>query len=82
MTDRVHKREIPPSYSIVPSVTLTKEDPVVPFSPDVIPDSTIIEEAKLKVNIVPLFFAFDHINYARWATVHLRDLLMLEHSHP
>ena len=34
------------------------------------------------VNIAPLFFAFDHVNYARWATVHLRDLLMLERSHP
>ena len=30
----------------------------------------------------PWFFAFDHINYARWVPVHIRDLMQLEDTHP
>lgn len=33
-------------------------------------------------NVLPLFFAFNHVHYARWLTVHLVDLLNLEISHP
>jgi hypothetical protein len=33
-------------------------------------------------NLVPWFFALNHQNYARWASVHLRDMCMLTESHP
>ena len=32
--------------------------------------------------LIPFFFALDHINYARWLPVHLRDMLALEQMHP
>jgi len=32
--------------------------------------------------IVPWFFALDHINYARWIPVHLRDMAELPQQHP
>lgn len=31
--------------------------------------------------LMPWFFALDHINYAHWLAVHIRDLSMLESSH-
>jgi hypothetical protein len=33
-------------------------------------------------DVVPWFFALDHTNYARWVTVHLRDMLTISSSHP
>ena len=27
--------------------------------------------------LIPLFFALDHVNYARWASIHIRDLKSL-----
>jgi len=27
--------------------------------------------------LVPLFFALDHVNYARWMSVHIRDIMSL-----
>lgn len=32
--------------------------------------------------LVPYFFALDHHNYARWLSVHIRDLLSLPSEHP
>ena len=32
--------------------------------------------------LIPYFFALDHINYARWFPVHLRDMLALVQMHP
>lgn len=32
--------------------------------------------------LLPWFFALDHPNYARWLSVHVRDLTMLETTHP
>ena len=32
--------------------------------------------------LAPWMFALDHINYARWLPVHLRDVLLLKHKHP
>ena len=32
--------------------------------------------------IVPWFFALDHIHYARWIPVHLRDMVTLKEVHP
>lgn len=32
--------------------------------------------------MIPWFFALDHHLYARWASVHLRDLINLEKTHP
>lgn len=32
--------------------------------------------------LLPMFFAMDHTNYARWASVHLRDMLLLQNNHP
>ena len=32
--------------------------------------------------LIPWFFALDHVNYARWASVHMRDMISLEHMHP
>ena len=32
--------------------------------------------------LLPWFFALDHANYARWLAVHVRDLTMLEKTHP
>ena len=32
--------------------------------------------------MMPWVFAFDHVNYARWLTVHIRDMLKLESTHP
>ena len=33
-------------------------------------------------DIVPWFFALDHILYARWILVHLRDMAELSQQHP
>ena len=33
-------------------------------------------------NLVPWFFALNHYNYARWLSVHLRDMLILKDDHP
>ena len=33
-------------------------------------------------NLIPLFFAMDHTNYSRWASVHLRDMKLLPSTHP
>lgn len=30
--------------------------------------------------LMPLFFALDHVNYARWASIHIRDLKSLPDS--
>lgn len=30
--------------------------------------------------LIPLFFALDHVNYARWASIHIRDLKSLPDS--
>ena len=32
--------------------------------------------------VMPWFFTFDHIHYARWMTVHVRDMVNLTSSHP
>ena len=32
--------------------------------------------------LAPWMFALDHINYARWLPIHLRDMLILKHKHP
>ena len=32
--------------------------------------------------LAPLMFALDHINYALWLPIHLRDMLLLKHKHP
>lgn len=32
--------------------------------------------------LAPWFFSLDHINYARWLPVHIRDMLNLEKAHP
>ncbi|KAK3737069.1 hypothetical protein QZH41_013876, partial [Actinostola sp. cb2023] len=34
------------------------------------------------INIVPWMFALDHINYARWLSVHIRDMCELPIQHP
>ena len=33
-------------------------------------------------NIVPWYFALDHIHYARWLPVHIRDMVALRDIHP
>ena len=30
--------------------------------------------------LIPLFFALDHVNYARWAPIHIRDMKSLPDS--
>ena len=30
--------------------------------------------------LMPLFFALDHVNYARWASIHIRDMKSLADS--
>ena len=32
--------------------------------------------------LVHCFFTFDHYHYARWISVHLRDMMVLSHLHP
>ena len=32
--------------------------------------------------MLPYFFANNNFNYARWLSVHLKDMLCLEHNHP
>ena len=32
--------------------------------------------------LVHWFFTFDHYHYARWISVHLRDMMALSHLHP
>ncbi|KAK3923417.1 Envelopment polyprotein [Frankliniella fusca] len=32
--------------------------------------------------LVPWFFALDHVHYARWLSVHVRDLTALQDTHP
>ena len=32
--------------------------------------------------LAPWTFALDHINYAHWLPIHLRDMLLLKHKHP
>ena len=34
------------------------------------------------VLLMPWFFALNHTNYARWLPVHIRDMILLEESHP
>ena len=31
--------------------------------------------------LMPWLFALDHTHYARWLSVHIRDMTMLEHTH-
>ncbi len=33
-------------------------------------------------NLIPLMFLMNHTNYARWAPIHLRDMVMLDVNHP
>ncbi len=33
-------------------------------------------------NLLPMLHALDHINYGRWASIHLRDMMLLETTHP
>ena len=33
-------------------------------------------------NLLPWFFALDKVNYARWLTVHLHDMIQLDHTSP
>ncbi|KAK3725326.1 hypothetical protein QZH41_002764 [Actinostola sp. cb2023] len=33
-------------------------------------------------NLMPWMFALDHVNYARWLSVHIRDMTMLRTVHP
>ena len=32
------------------------------------------------IKLAPWFFALDHINYARWVPVHVRDMINLIHK--
>ena len=32
--------------------------------------------------IAPLIFALDHLNYARWLPMDIRDIMLLEECHP
>ncbi len=32
--------------------------------------------------LVQLMFALDHHNYARWLSIHIRDMMLLEQMHP
>ena len=32
--------------------------------------------------LISYFFALDHMNYARWLPIHLRDMIALETLHP
>ena len=32
--------------------------------------------------LIPLFFANNNVNYARWIPIHLRDMMSLEEAHP
>ena len=34
------------------------------------------------IKLAPWFFALDHINYARWVPVHVRDMINLSDIHP
>ena len=34
------------------------------------------------VSLVPWMFSLDHINYARWMSVHIRDMNLLSSTHP
>ena len=34
------------------------------------------------VSLMPWFFALNHTNYGRWLPVHIRDMILLEESHP
>ena len=34
------------------------------------------------VSLMPWFFALNHTNYVRWLPVHIRDIILLEESHP
>lgn len=33
-------------------------------------------------NLLPWFFALDHVHYARWLSVHLCDMIQLQHTNP
>ena len=37
-------------------------------------------EALLRLN--PWVFSLDHVNYARWLSVHIRDMISLPEMHP
>ena len=34
------------------------------------------------IDLMPWFFALDHLNYARWLSVHIRDMITLDDKHP
>ena len=33
-------------------------------------------------SLIPYFFGLDHVNYSRWLSIHLRDMVSLESKHP
>lgn len=37
---------------------------------------------KSLAELLPYFFANNNINYARWLTIHLRDMMSIEANHP
>lgn len=34
------------------------------------------------VELLPYFFANNNVNYARWLTIHLRDMMCIRQTHP
>ena len=45
--------------------------------------SADFQQYKTSINgLLPWFFAMDHVNYARWLSVHLCDMLQLEDTNP
>ena len=34
------------------------------------------------LKVIPWLFAFDHVNYARWLSVHISDMVNLQTTHP
>ena len=37
---------------------------------------------KSLAELLPYFFANNNVNYARWLTIHLRDMMAIEENHP
>ena len=43
-------------------------------------DSNFLLYVEVMEKLTPLFFALDHVNYARWMPVHIRDIKCLPDS--
>ena len=73
------KTEIPQFHfcNLVLTIELTILSPVQSFRKA---DFTLYRQSLYE--LIPLFLANNNVNYAQWLPIHLRDMMLLENTHP